>query len=482
MKRRAKIVATLGPASNDEATIEKLFEAGMDVARLNFSHGVHEEHAARIELIRKISDKLKKPVTILQDLQGPKMRVGVLPANGIQLTPGQNVTLAEVAEKAEETPSTTVIPFNVPNFNNALSRNSRILLDDGRLELQVISVTKDSVEAKVVQGGLLTSHKGVNLPGAALNIASFTEKDRSDLEFGLKNGVDMIAASFVCTAADIITLRDAVCQLDPEKQDIPIVAKLERPEALENLDGILNVTDGVMVARGDLAVETSTAAVPIMQKKIIQEASRRSRFVITATQMLESMMLNPRPTRAEASDVANAIFDGTDAVMLSGESASGNFPVESVQTMASIVCESEKYYPEWGHFRPITDEMISDDAIAITRAAHELSHDRQVAGIAVFTLSGHTALLMSKTRPDVPILAFTPNKSTYQRLCMYWGVEPFLIPFADTVEEMVAVVDKEIVSSTDLHIGQEIVLISGLPIQKIMKPNFVLLHTIGWKI
>ncbi|MGD0708118.1 MAG: pyruvate kinase [Anaerolineaceae bacterium] len=479
MKRRAKIVATLGPASNDEATIEKLFEAGMDVARLNFSHGVHEEHAARIELIRKISDKLKKPVTILQDLQGPKMRVGVLPTNGIQLTPGQSVTLAEVAEKAEETPSTTVIPFNVPNFNNALSRNSRILLDDGRLELQVISVTKDSVEAKVIQGGILTSHKGVNLPGAALNIASFTEKDRSDLEFGLKNGVDMIAASFVCTAADIITLRDAVCQLDSEKQDIPIVAKLERPEALENLDGILNVTDGVMVARGDLAVETSTAAVPIMQKKIIQEASRRSRFVITATQMLESMMQNPRPTRAEASDVANAIFDGTDAVMLSGESASGNFPVESVQTMASIVCESEKNYAEWGHFRPITNEMISDDAIAITRAAHELSHDRQVAGIAVFTLSGHTALLMSKTRPDVPIMAFTPNKNTYQRLGMYWGVDPFLISLANSVEEMLSMVEKEILSSTSIRAGQQIVLISGLPIQEMKKPNFALLHTIG---
>jgi pyruvate kinase len=479
MKRKAKIVATLGPASQDEATIQQLVEAGMDVARMNFSHGTHEEHGARIELVRKVSDKLKKPVTILQDLQGPKMRVGVLPTNGIQLTAGQNVTLAEVAEKAEDIGTTTVIPFNIPNMNNALSRNSRILLDDGRLELQVISVTKNSVEAKVIQGGLLTSHKGVNLPGAALNIASFTEKDRSDLEFGLKNEVDMIAASFVCTAADIITLREAICEIDPEKQDIPIVAKLERPEAIQNLDEILNVTDGVMVARGDLAVETSTAVVPIMQKKIIQAASRRSRFVITATQMLESMMQNPRPTRAEASDVANAVFDGTDAVMLSGESASGNFPVESVKTMDSIVRESEDNYEEWGHYHPNTSDTISDDAIAITRAALELSHDRQVAGIAVFTLSGHTALLMSKMRPDVPIMSFTPVKSTYRRLGMYWGVDPFLIPLANSVEEMLSMVEKEILSSTNIRAGQQIVLISGLPIQEMKKPNFALLHTIG---
>ena len=347
------------------------------------------------------------------------------------------------------------------------------------MELQVTNLGENFIEATVVLGGVLLSHKGVNLPGALLDIPSFTEKDRDDLEFGLQQKIDIVAISFVKTAKDVQVVRDMIHELSPSQSDTPIIAKLERPEAIENLDGILNVTDGVMVARGDLAVETSTAAVPIMQKKIIQAASRRSRFVITATQMLESMMQNPRPTRAEASDVANAIFDGTDAVMLSGESASGNFPVESVQTMANIVCESEKNYAEWGHFHPATDEMISDDAIAITRAAHELSHDRQVAGIAVFTLSGHTALLMSKTRPDVPILAFTPNQSTYQRLCMYWGVEPFLVPFANSVEEMVAMVDKEIVNSTNIRTGQEIVLISGLPIQKLMKPNFVLLHTIG---
>jgi len=480
--RKTKIVATIGPASENEDTLRRLIEAGIDVARLNFSHGSHEEHLEKIRLIRKLSEELNKPISILQDLQGPKLRVGKLPAEGIPLQAGDMVVLTQVSNMGsldDLPPSIVLIPLDVPNLARGVVPGNRILLDDGNLEFEVTEVKGDAVFAKVILGGTLYSNKGVNLPGAALGIPPFTEKDRLDLEFGLKNGVDWVAISFVHRASDIEEVRNAMREILPSRANTPIIAKLERPEAIVNLHEIIHAADGVMVARGDLGVETSPSTVPIIQKRIIDMANRHAKPVITATQMLDSMIRNPRPTRAEASDVANAIFDGTDAVMLSGETASGSYPIEAVKVMANIICEAEANAAEYAHYSTRPAEAPQDDALAITRAAKELAHDRNVVAIAVFTQTGKTALLMSKSRPNVPVFAFTPEEQTYQRMGLYWGVIPFLVPFASTVEAMVASVEAALVSSTSIRSGDQVVVISGFPVGAMRPPNFALLYTVG---
>ena len=317
------------------------------------------------------------------------------------------------------------------------------------------------------------------MPGSRINIPGFTEKDRADLAFGLQQGIDWVAISFVRSAQDVITVRNAIQEMAPDAADTPIIAKLERPEAIDNLEEILEATDGVMVARGDLGVETSAASVPIVQKRIIQEANRIDKVVITATQMLDSMIHNPRPTRAEASDVANAIFDGSDAVMLSGETASGSYPLESVGMMNAIALEAERHFNEWGNKIVPTDRTTTqDDAKSMTRAARELAHDRNVAAIAVFTQTGKTALLMAKARPRVPILAFTPEIRTFYRLGLYWGVLPFFVPYASTVEGMIDHVEAAILSSTQIQPGEQVVVVTGFPVGAKILPNFALLHTI----
>ncbi len=481
--RKAKIVATIGPASQDEAVLTRLIEAGVDVARLNFSHGTHEEHAGKIKLIRRLSAELNRPVSILQDLQGPKLRVGKLPDEGIPLEPGQTVVLTTDEISGSSTgdsgASAVLIPMEVPNLARAVVAGSRILLDDGNLEMEVNGVEGNSVYARVILGGILKSNKGVNLPGVDLGIESFTAKDRADLEFGLQQGVDMVAISFVRTEKDVEHVRDVMRELTPSHTAIPIIAKLERPEAVDNLHAIIHAADGVMVARGDLAVETSPAMVPIYQKKIINMANRHSKIVITATQMLDSMINNPRPTRAEASDVANAVFDGTDAVMLSGETASGAYPVESVRMMSLIVSEAEANANLYGRDTVEIDEPYQDDAYSMTEAARTLAHDRNVAGITVFTETGRTAQLMSKARPAVPIFAFTPNLTTYRRLNLLWGVTPFLVPFSSTVESMISSVEAALLSSTGIKPGQQVVVISGFPVGTARLPNFALLYTVG---
>ncbi len=482
MDRKAKIVATIGPSCKEELMLRKMIEAGLDVARLNFSHGTHEEHAQRIVTLRKLSQELNRPITILQDLQGPKLRVGWLPDEGIRLAAGQIIRLAPIHNPAGTLPpieGVTDIPIDIPDLTHSLSPGKRILLDDGNLELEIQAIEHGAIQTKVILGGLLSSHKGVNFPGAHLDIPGFTEKDYEDLAFGLEQDIDALAISFVRTAHDVETVRETIKKLNPKKADTPIIAKLELPEAIDNLHEIIHAADGVMVARGDLGVETSAARVPILQKEIIQAANRHTKIVITATQMLDSMIHNPRPTRAEASDVANAIFDGTDAVMLSGETASGEYPLESIQMMDSIVREAEDHFSDWGSARAIPDEPTRDDAISTTRAARELAHDRNVAAVAVFTQSGKSALLMSKTRPQVPILAFTPEVATYRRLGLIWGVCPFLVPFANSVEGMISIVEKAILSSTPIEAGMQVVVITGYPVGALRQPNFALLHTIG---
>jgi pyruvate kinase len=480
MSRFAKIVCTLGPSSSDEAMITKLIDAGMDVARLNFSHGTHESHGKLISLIRDCARARGKPIAILQDLQGPKLRVGILPPDGINLKTGSTLNLYMTGTRSQDLEGNEIsLPLDVPNLAHGVKPGNRILLDDGKMEVQVTAIEGETVKTRVVLGGLLKSHKGVNLPGADLGIPRFTEKDREDLEFGVANEVDYVAISFVETADDILNVREIMKSLSPGKTTIPIIAKLERPEAVKNLHAIIHVTDGVMVARGDLGVETSPSLVPIVQKEIIQIANRHAKVVITATQMLESMINNPRPTRAEASDVANAIFDGTDAVMLSGETASGAYPAESVKMMDSIIREAEKHLLEWSHVEEFPAEALKDDALVISNAAKALAHDRNVSTIAVFTQSGKSALLMSKARPRVPIIAFTPEAHTLTMLNLYWGVSPVLVPFAHSLEEMVRSVDKFLMERKHLKVGEQVVLISGFPIGAMRKPNLALLHSVG---
>lgn len=478
MERQAKIVATIGPASQEEETLEKLLAAGMDVARLNFSHGTHAEQAMVFARLRDLSQKLNKPLTIFQDLQGPKIRTGELENGQVDLLPGQTLILTSTPISGNN----KIVSVDYPGFMKGLAPGSRILLDDGKLELRVVSVSEDSVSTTVILGGTLKPHKGVNIPGIPLDIVSFTEKDRQDLAFGLQLGVDAVAISFVRKAEDIQTVREAIRQLAPDKSDLPIIAKLERPEALQNLEEIVHTAEAVMVARGDLGVEMSPEAVPIAQKCIIEMANRHGKIVITATQMLDSMIHEPRPTRAEASDVANAIFDGTDAVMLSGETASGLYPVESVKMMDAIICQAEQNIERWGHWHgPVETGSIDDDTYYMTLAARELAHDRNVSAIALFTKSGRTARLLSKTRPNVPILAFTPETATYRRLNILWGVHPYLVPHVATIEEMVQVVEKELIASTPFQPGQQVVLICGFPVTDIRPTNLALLHTIGEK-
>jgi pyruvate kinase len=471
MDRKAKIVATLGPAVTDETSLEKLLLAGMDVARLNFSHGTHELHAGWTQTLRCIATRLGRPLAILQDLQGPKFRVGVL-AKTLNLKVGQQVTLYP---QDSDKPDGISIPVDFPQLMVAVKPGNRILLDDGKVVLCVLSIGNNLVIAEVKTGGGLSSHKGINLPGVSFEIPAYTPKDAEDLAFGLSMGVEYVAMSFVQTARDVAEVR-ALINASGENGPL-LIAKLERPKAIENLDEILDVVDGVMVARGDLGVEMAPEDVPGAQKRIILTANRKGKLVITATQMLESMIYNPLPTRAEASDVANAIYDGTDAVMLSAETAVGEYPVECVELMDRIVRQAEMEYYQWGHGQALETED-HDDAVAITRAARELAQDRDVDAIAVFTRTGRTAILMSKAHPCVPVLAFTPVEETYQRLALAWGVSPHRVPWADTMEDMIGHVETALRERGLVRPGGQVVVVSGFPVRDFRLPNMALLHTI----
>lgn len=478
MTRFAKIVATLGPSSSDEKTLTEMVEAGLDVARLNFSHGEHASHAEMVELIRQISNKLGKPITILMDLQGPKLRVGDLGKEGLTLKSGQEVALSSFENPDDLPEGVTFIPFDVPKLHEALKPGNHILLDDGQLEFEVTRMDGKNIFAKVLLGGRLKSHKGVNLPGSNLDIPILTPKDLADLQFGLNLGVDLVAVSFVKTAEDIEMVRKTMRSMTDSEWLPPIVAKLERPEAVQNLESIIKVTDGVMVARGDLGVEMSPAIVPAVQKSIIRTANLNGKFVITATQMLESMINNPRPTRAEAADVANAIFDGSDAVMLSAESAAGKYPVHAVKMMDTIIRQAELHLKEWGHIDTLDSRVYNDDVVTISRATKVMVEDQDVKAIIVFTMSGMSALWMSKAKPTVPIYAFTPRLTSYRWLGICRGVTPMRVPHADTLETMITHVETAISVATDLCKGDQVVVVSGFPVGAFSAPNLALLYTI----
>ncbi len=475
MKRRGKMVVTIGPASQPEGTLDELVNAGMNVVRLNFSHGTHETYTETIKNIRNIEAICGKSIGIMQDLQGPRIRTGEIKLKGILLDEGQPITLT-----IDKEPNDDEIPIDFPDLPKIIKSKSKILIDNGSIEIKVNKIQKTKIHGTVIIGGLIKSNQGINLPGTHLDIPIFTQKDKEDLAFGLKHGIDYFAVSFVRKAEDITRVRQTIEDLDITKKNTPIIAKLERPEALDNLKEIIEVSDGVMVARGDLGVEMSPEIVPIAQKKIIEAANQLGKIVITATQMLESMIQNPQPTRAEATDVANAIFDGTDAVMLSGETAIGKYPIKTVETMNSIIQKSEDNLKYWGRWQGTPPETLGDDATSITLAARELAHDRNVAAIVVFTETGRTARLMSKARPCVPIIGFTPNQTTYRRMTLYWGVYPRMIPFANTLEEMLAHVDTAMLETSTIESGQQVVVITGFPVGAKKLPNLALLYTVGY--
>jgi pyruvate kinase len=474
MIRRSKIIATVGPASSSRQTLKQLFNAGMDVARLNFSHGDHEGQLEIIQILRSLSDELDRPLAILQDLQGPKLRTGIIPG-GKKIWVEENQRLVLTTTEPPEDGSE--IPVTYRALADEVKQGDTILINDGRIELRVQKSDGVRVQTEVVVGGEIGSRKGINVPGVALSASCITEKDRTDLAFGLAQGVDAVALSFVRQSEDIVQLRELITESNALEQAPLIIAKLERPEAIDNLEAILDVSDGVMVARGDLGVEVSPEKVPSLQKQIIQEALARQRFVITATQMLESMISNARPTRAEASDVANAVFDGSDVLMLSGETAVGSYPVQTLATMDRIIVDAERHAVKWG--QQITIESLTDDdAVATTHAARALAHDRQVAALAVFTRSGRSAWLLSSVRPNVPILAFTPEASTYRQLTLAWGVIPHLIDMADSVEEMIEHVRKACLESGIVSAGEQVVMVASLPVGAMGPPNFTLLQKV----
>jgi pyruvate kinase len=475
MKRKAKIIATIGPASSSVEVLTNLIEAGMNFARLNMSHGTHASHRLVCEKIRDISSQKDTAIGILLDLQGPRIRTGAIQdEQPVKLETGSIIRVTSDPVLS----TNNRIQINYPYLSKDLNIGNQILIADGQLELKIVDIRESDIDAEVITGGFLGSKKGVNFPGAQLSVSGLLQKDYDDLAFGLEMQVDAIAMSFVSTGDDLVELKHAISDISPDCEHIPIIAKLERPQALEHLDSILEHSDGVMIARGDLGVEVSPEKVPSLQKQIIKLALSKRRFTVTATQMLESMIRNPRPTRAEASDVANAVFDGSDTLMLSGETSIGKHPTKSVQTMERIIIDAESHAAEWG-FRSRTESAeLLEGTTALTVAARSLAQNCGVNAIAVFTRSGRTARLMANARPKEPILAFTPEPDAYRQMALLWGVEPHLVPMSDTVEAMIDHVEEALLSSKRIAKGEKVVLVASLPIGAMGPANFILLHTI----
>mgnify|MGYP001457965183 FL=1 len=474
---KTAIICTIGPNSDSEETLSAMMAAGMNVARLNFSHGTTDYHAKVIKRIRTVADTMELPVAIVQDLQGPRLRIGHF-ADGamVRLQSGRQfvITTEDVQGDSEK------VSTDYSDLPRLVDSGDLLLLNDGALELQVESKTKTDIITRVNVGGSLPARKGINIPKLAVDMGGITKKDLNDLDFGLRQEVDYVAVSFVQNAEDVINVRKAMLDINPDRAHTPIISKLERPGALENLEAIVNVSDGIMVARGDLGVNIGVEKVPSVQKKIIELANRRGKFVVIATQMLESMIHSRRPTRAEASDVANAIFDGADAVMLSAETAVGDNPKDAVAMIAEIVREAERHEEEWGHFEEkmsLNQDKLK--ALALSRAARELAETLDASAVAVFSRSGSTATLVSKTRPPVPIVAFTTETETYNRIALLRGVVPFVVPRAMNLEEITRSAEQVLLSQSNIKEGDKIVIIAGLPIEDMRSANIVLLYTIG---
>jgi pyruvate kinase len=471
MKIKTKIVATIGPASNSQEVLEKLVHAGMNVARLNFSHGNYEEHSKVIQIIRSLSRSLNRSIGILLDLQGPKIRVG-------KLVDGEPVRLKRNHEFSITSNTmlgtSEIVSTSYEHLPKDVGNGDTILIDDGLIRLQVESKTKDTVRCRVKTGGWLKEKKGINLPGVNVSAPSLTEKDIRDVNFGIKSSVDFFALSFVRKADDLNQIKSIIKK---QGANIPVIAKIEKEEAVENLNAILEVADGIMVARGDLGVEMRPEFVPTIQKNIINRAIEKNRPVITATQMLETMSINPIPTRAEASDVANAILDGTDAVMLSGETASGKYPVKAVKMMSKIAREAESsLFMKYNiAYKPDPADVITH---AVAQSAVNILHEIDAKCVVVFSQSGSTAKQVSKQRPSKPVYAFTSSKDTYHRLSLLWGVSSMYIPHIEDANRLIKASENLLVDKYAFEKGDLIVLVIGTGLKR-GSTNMIKIHRVG---
>jgi pyruvate kinase len=454
--RKTKIVCTLGPASAGPGVLERMIRAGMNVARLNFSHGDHASHAETMGRLRAAARETGRTVGVLQDLAGPKIRLGDIDGPERELEPGQEVGLVAGMEAAGED-----LPVNYPHLCEDVEPGDRILLADGLVELKVLAAESGRVRAKVVVGGAITSRKGVNLPTTSLRIPAFTDKDRADLHMGLEHGVDFVAMSFVRSPQDLEPVLEIINHHTPRPL---LIAKIEKPEAVEHLADILAVVDGVMVARGDLGVEMPLASVPMIQKQVIAQARRAGRVVITATQMLRSMIENPRPTRAEAADVANAILDGTDAVMLSEESAVGAHPVEAVRVLHNIARSTEPSLDPKPFLREAFSELLPHTEASLSRAACWLAEDLEPAAIVASTTSGSTARLIARCRPRQPVVGMSPAAATCRQLCLSWGVFPAHVTSYRDTDEMFLLTRQWVQDQGLAGSGDRLIITAGVPV------------------
>jgi pyruvate kinase len=451
---KTKIICTIGPASSSRAVLRHLIESGMSVARLNFSHGTHDEHRRMIDTIRTLSDELKTPVAILQDLCGPKIRVGEIPEPGVRIEPGQTFYLTS----REVMGSTERVSVSYPDLHQEVQPGDVILLADGMMELTVREVLSDEIRCEVITGGILTSHKGINLPTGTVKVNALTEKDRADLVFGLQNDVDYVALSFVRRAADIQELKEIIADAG---KDTPVIAKIEKHEAIANMDEIMAACDGIMVARGDLGVEIPLENVPGIQKRLVRAANARGKPVIIATQMLRSMVKAPRPTRAEATDVANAVLDGADAIMLSEESASGEFPVEAVRFMVRIVLSAESNFPHQRFLELMPQKDVSE---SVAHASCVLANHLDAAAIVATTRSGFTAMQISRFRPACRLIALSPEPRTIRRLALFWGCIPSYVEETRNTDERIEKAAVSAIGTGNVSPGDLVVITTGHPV------------------
>ncbi|MBI2482372.1 MAG: pyruvate kinase [Candidatus Vogelbacteria bacterium] len=467
-RKKTKIVATVGPVTANEKTMTELVKAGMNVVRINFSHGDFAEHEPKVHLARKISQKLNKPIAILQDLGGPKIRIGDFGVESVILKPGAIFTLTTEKVVGDD----QHVSINYPLLPKEVKIGGQILLHDGKKKLEIIDIKGKAVICKVIVGGEIKSRRGVNLPGAYLSISSITDKDRKDLEFGLKHKVDYIALSFVRRPSDIIELRSI---LQKNKSTAGIIAKIETPEALENIDEIINLADGIMVARGDLAIEIPAEEVPLVQKELIKKCNRAGKPVITATQMLESMIKSPVPTRAEVSDVANAILDGTDAIMLSEETTLGDYPVESVKMMNAIACRVER---ELLHRANQFKEFNHSVAGVVSRAVVQAASEVGAKVIVALTNTGHTARMISRYRPKESVIALTPNQVAVGRMMLSYGCYPMNIKKFKTLNEVLSLIRSLVLTNKLANKGDKVVVVAGMPFGHSIDTNMLLVEEI----
>lgn len=466
--RRTKIVCTIGPASESKEKIQALLAAGMDVARLNFSHGTHEEHGRRIATLKEEAAKVGKHLGILLDTKGPEIRTGMVQEEGITLENGATFTLDTNLTLGNQ----QRVGITYTDLWKKTNPGSHILIDDGQIDLEVTSVDQEIIQTIIRNGGILKSQKGVNVPGALIDLPAVTEKDIADIRFGISLGIDFIAASFTRKASDVLDVRRVI---EETGADVHIISKIESQEGLTNLDAILEVADGIMVARGDLGVEIPVEEVPISQKEIIRKCNLLGKPVIVATQMLDSMIRQPRPTRAEASDVANAILDGTDAIMLSGETAAGLFPVKAVEMMDKIAQRTEKTFL----FNQATRYTQLNAAEAISFASYTIARDLQAAAILTPTHSGLTARMISKYRPIALIVASTPFGTTARKLSLQWGVQPLIVPPCTGTDEMLSVAVTTALNQKYIHAGDVVVITAGVPIGKVGSTNMIKIQIMG---